>query len=124
MMTTRTPAKPRGPQDVGGCSLKSETVIGELESTVTDVPTELLEVLQAETCVHHWMIAPADGCPTSKGVCKYCGEEREFHNCWDEEAAKERSNFLLNYKRWDSVYERDHDEEFVRGLRQYGNQDY
>lgn len=124
MMTTRTPAKPRGPQDVRDCSLKSETVIGELEPIVTDIPTAPPEVLQTETCVHHWMIEPADGCPTSKGVCRRCGEERVFENHWDEDAAKERSNFLLNYKRWDSVYERDRDEEFVKGLRQHGSQVY
>lgn len=122
-MTTTTPARP-GHQDVGDCSPKSKTVIGELESIVTDIPTEPPEVLQEETCVHHWMIEPADGCPTSKGVCRRCGEERVFENHWDEYAAKERSNFLLNYKRWDSVYERDRDEAFVRGLRQYSNQDY
>ena len=123
-MTTTTSAKPRGPQDIGGCSLKSETVIDELEPIVTDISTEPPEVLLTETCIHHWMIGPADGCPTSKGVCKYCGEERVFENHWDEDAAKERSNFLLNYKRWDSVYERDRDEEFVKGLRQYRSQVY
>ncbi len=32
-----------------------------------------------ETCQHHWMIEPADG-KTSIGVCKQCGEWREFNN--------------------------------------------
>ena len=123
-MTTTTPAKPPAHQDVGDHFLKSETVIGELDSIVTDIPTEPPEVLQTEICVHHWMIEPADGSPTSKGVCRRCGEERIFENHWDEDAAKERSNFLLNYKRWDSAYERDRDEEFVKGLRQYGSQVY
>lgn len=124
MMTTTTPARSPGHQNVGGYSLKSETVIGEFESIITDTPTEPLEALQTETCVHHWMIEPADGRPTSKGVCRRCGEERVFENHWDEDAAKERSNFLLNYRRWDSVYERDRDEEFVKGLRQHGSQVY
>ena len=30
-------------------------------------------------CCHHWVIESAEG-PTSKGVCKYCGSEREFLN--------------------------------------------
>ena len=32
-------------------------------------------------CSHHWLIESAKG-PTSKGVCKYCGSEREFLNYW------------------------------------------
>lgn len=31
------------------------------------------------TCCHHWLIEPATG-PVSKGVCKFCGEVREFQN--------------------------------------------
>ena len=30
-------------------------------------------------CTHHWMIEPADG-ETSRGVCKLCGDTREFAN--------------------------------------------
>lgn len=28
---------------------------------------------------HYWKIEPAEG-PTSRGICKLCGEEREFLN--------------------------------------------
>jgi len=28
---------------------------------------------------HHWIIEPPAG-PTSKGVCRFCGAEREFAN--------------------------------------------
>ena len=31
------------------------------------------------TCVHHWLIESSSG-PTSRGVCKFCGEERAFEN--------------------------------------------
>lgn len=31
------------------------------------------------TCRHHWLIAFPQG-PTSRGVCLFCGEEREFLN--------------------------------------------
>ena len=30
-------------------------------------------------CIHHWKIASPSG-PTSHGVCRRCGEEREFPN--------------------------------------------
>ena len=32
-------------------------------------------------CHHHWVIENPQG-KTSKGVCKYCGEEKEFDNYW------------------------------------------
>ena len=32
-------------------------------------------------CRHYWVIESASG-PTSKGVCKFCGEIREFQNSW------------------------------------------
>ena len=31
------------------------------------------------TCKHHWVIEPPNG-PTSKGVCKLCGELKLFDN--------------------------------------------
>ena len=40
-------------------------------------------------CQHHWVIDPPEG-PVSKGVCRSCGEERDFlnyaerpYNTWD-----------------------------------------
>ena len=30
-------------------------------------------------CAHHWLIAEANG-PPSVGVCKLCGDQREFRN--------------------------------------------
>ena len=32
-----------------------------------------------EVCRHHWLIDPANG-PTSRGVCKICGEVKMFDN--------------------------------------------
>ena len=32
-------------------------------------------------CQHYWIIEDAKG-STSRGVCKLCGEEREFYNSW------------------------------------------
>ena len=31
------------------------------------------------TCRHHWIIETSAG-PTSRGVCKFCGTEKEFYN--------------------------------------------
>jgi len=30
-------------------------------------------------CKHYWIIESPNG-PTSRGVCKYCGAEKEFDN--------------------------------------------
>ena len=37
------------------------------------------ETKRNEVCVHHWVIEPPEG-PVSKGVCKICGAEKDFHN--------------------------------------------
>ena len=34
-------------------------------------------------CRHYWVIESASG-PTSRGVCRICGEEREFLNSWSD----------------------------------------
>ena len=45
--------------------------------------SDLNEKLSAvkTACRHYWVIESASG-PTSKGVCKFCGEEKEFQNSW------------------------------------------
>lgn len=35
------------------------------------------------TCQHHWLIEPPNG-PTSKGVCKLCGEVKLFDNILED----------------------------------------
>ncbi|MFQ6122917.1 MAG: hypothetical protein ACE5LA_07690 [Dehalococcoidales bacterium] len=32
-------------------------------------------------CRHYWLIETANG-PTSRGVCKFCGAEKDFYNSW------------------------------------------
>ena len=45
-------------------------------------------------CRHHWKIESAVG-PTSKGVCKFCGAEREFVNSLaDLMVVKRHTNIL------------------------------
>ena len=42
--------------------------------------TQVQEVSEGSlVCQHHWMIQAADG-PTSGGICRICGETREFKN--------------------------------------------
>jgi hypothetical protein len=35
-------------------------------------------------CIHHWIIDTPSG-PLSNGVCKHCGEAREFRNGFPED---------------------------------------
>ena len=37
------------------------------------------EHVAPDGCRHYWIIESADG-PTSKGVCRFCGVEKEFFN--------------------------------------------
>jgi hypothetical protein len=34
-----------------------------------------------EECKHHWLLETPNG-PTARGVCKYCGENKDFYNTW------------------------------------------
>ena len=38
-----------------------------------------LEKQAQTTCRHHWLIEAPNG-PTGRGICRLCGEEREFKN--------------------------------------------
>ncbi len=42
-------------------------------------------------CRHYWVIEDAGG-PTSRGVCKFCGAEKEFLNSWPDSRSKEQNN--------------------------------
>lgn len=47
-----------------------------MRTKVKDVP---VKVVPKEGHYHHWVIESANG-PTSKGMCKLCNAEKEFHN--------------------------------------------
>lgn len=45
-------------------------------------------------CCHYWVIETPEG-PISRGICKFCGEEKEFDSCgpdsvsrWDRSTSK------------------------------------
>lgn len=46
-------------------------------------------------CKHYWMIEVADG-PMSRGMCKYCGEAREFFNSIPDFVLPKRHTHPLN----------------------------
>ena len=55
-----------------------------MRSTVLERPEVVIErpedvVVETPQCRHHWVIESPHGA-TSKGVCKFCNEEREFRN--------------------------------------------
>ncbi len=62
--------------------------------------TDQTEVLSPEAtqeqsgCEHHWVL-PAPNGPLSKGVCRSCGEERDFpnyiHGGWASRGGRPRS---------------------------------
>ena len=41
---------------------------------------------ETSTCVHYWLIESAQG-HTSRGLCKFCGEERVFLNSMPDYAS-------------------------------------
>ena len=43
------------------------------------VQEKIREPVAKDQCSHYWIIGVANG-PKSKGVCKYCGEARDFLN--------------------------------------------
>jgi len=49
----------------------------------------------ATACRHYWIIETASG-PTSRGVCKICGEEREFQNSWSDANYKGKDARVFN----------------------------
>lgn len=49
------------------------------KSAVKERPKKNETKQNESTCQHHWYIATPAG-STSKGICRRCGEEREFRN--------------------------------------------
>ena len=48
------------------------------QKVLTGTETVTQEQYQEE-CVHHWMIDSPSG-PASRGVCRKCGQEKDFPN--------------------------------------------
>ena len=41
------------------------------------------KIKSSKTCIHYWIVEPANA-PTSRGICKYCGCERQFMNSFEK----------------------------------------
>jgi hypothetical protein len=52
---------------------------------------KLEKTAKESNCRHYWVIEDAGG-PTSLGICKFCGAEKEFLNSWPDPRAKEQNN--------------------------------
>jgi len=55
-----------------------------VSKVVNTVREKTEKITAGDTCRHHWKIEEAQG-PTSRGVCKLCGVEREFLNTIPED---------------------------------------
>lgn len=71
--------------------------------TIEKPVEQLLEQETQAVCTHHWVIEPPEG-PISRGVCKKCGEEKEFNNyftfsTWENQSSSSLLKQLgINYK--------------------------
>lgn len=54
---------------------------------------------ETRECRHHWLIETPQGA-TSRGVCKLCGQEKEFRNSfdgiWDREPGPEAGHVRVS----------------------------
>lgn len=58
------------------------------------IEESIREYRPVEICHHFWIIESANG-PKSRGICKYCGEKRDFLNTIpDLNAPKKKGNPL------------------------------
>jgi hypothetical protein len=53
------------------------------------------KTITKSTCRHHWIIEAPEG-PTSKGVCKLCGEKKTFDNIVEELVPNKESKDTAN----------------------------
>jgi len=58
------------------------------------VAVETQNDIPEATCHHFWIIESANG-PKSRGICKYCGERRDFFNSAPAEPVVKHHNHPL-----------------------------
>ncbi|MDD5082496.1 MAG: hypothetical protein PHU08_03885 [Dehalococcoidales bacterium] len=51
----------------------------EYSALLKEDAVTMYQLEPGDGCRHHWVIETPDG-PSSRGVCKYCGTEKEFNN--------------------------------------------
>lgn len=77
-------------------------------------------VVSKQTCMHYWVIKSANG-PVSRGMCRFCGIEREFSN-YPTECGIQQSTFRelpggldQGEPDWDSFIEVEYKDETAAG---------
>ena len=59
--------------------LERKEIEGGSSTTLPESSPAWSEMPAAPSCVHYWIIEPADG-PVSRGTCHICLEVRDFKN--------------------------------------------
>ncbi len=59
------------------------------------IKEEPRELTTENNCQHYWVIDDASG-PTSRGICKFCGAEKEFQNSWPGSSANAQDARVFN----------------------------
>lgn len=59
------------------------------------VPVDNGQASPGAECRHHWDIEPPNG-PTSRGICRHCGDEQEFSNTLPALGWRETNTVSLN----------------------------
>jgi hypothetical protein len=66
------------------------------------VKEENRENVAKDRCSHYWIIEVANG-PRSRGVCRYCGETRDFLNSMPDLNVPKRKNNPLDLPKMPEV---------------------
>jgi len=53
------------------------------EAPGTEAPLSETPLTETPTCIHRWVIETPNG-EMSRGVCRYCGAEKEFPNAAED----------------------------------------
>ena len=69
--------------------------MNEQRESKTDSSEERTELIESESCKHHWEIKPANG-PTSDSTCILCGETKEHANSDEFHTFKQTSKRIFS----------------------------
>jgi hypothetical protein len=50
---------------------------------VSELETAPIEAKDQTRCCHYWVVETPNG-PTSRGICRFCGEEKQFQNSQED----------------------------------------
>jgi hypothetical protein len=79
-----------------------ETSHVDATTCVAREAVEQLDTQVKKECGHYWRIGSADG-PTSKGICKLCGLEKEFNNSFLDFSHSREDKSVFSLPKLDAV---------------------